>query len=138
MTAGLETAAADEFLYNALSGDATLMAMVHGVINSESAAPVAYPFVVFQFMSAVDYAAVGAARIWANMVYLVKVVGETADYATLSAAVARTDALLHRASGTVADGTVWSVTREQGFRMPENVSGKQFRHQGALYRVYAS
>lgn len=135
---GAEAAAADDFLYGTLHGDATLLGLVTDVINTQPAKTALYPYVIFQYMSGIDYAAVGAFRIWTNMVYLVKVVDETPVYADLSAAVARVDALLHRASGPVADGTVWSCTREQTFRLPEDVAGRQFRHQGGLYRVYAS
>lgn len=134
---GAETAAADDFLYTTLHGDATLMGLVTDVVNTEPAGVLAYPFVIFQFMSGIDYAAVGAFRIWTNMVYLVKVVGDTPVYADLTAAVARIDTLLHRASGAVTDGTVWSCVREQAFRMPETVAGRQFRHDGGLYRITA-
>lgn len=135
---GREADAADEFIFTTLHGDATLMGLVTDVYNSEGTQGVAiFPAVIFQFMSAVDYAAVGAARIWADMIYLVKVVGETADYAVLGPAVARIDTLLHRASGTVTDGTVWSCTREQPFRMVDNVASKQYRHAGATYRILA-
>lgn len=135
---GREADVADEFLYNTLHGDAALMGLVTNVYNSEGTQGIViYPAVIFQFMSAVDYAAVGAARIWADMIYLVKVVGETADYAVLGPAVARIDTLLHRASGTVADGTVWSCTREQPFRMPDSLASKQYRHAGATYRIRA-
>lgn len=139
MTAGLEAPAAEEWLYATLHGDATLMALVHGVWpGGEAPQGTAYPFVTFQQMAANDYAAVGAFRIWTNMLYLVKVVGETPDFASLNTAVARIDTLLHRGSGTAADGTVWSCVREQVIRLPETVQGKQYRTAGALYRLYAT
>lgn len=139
MTAGLEFAAAEEYLYGTLHGDGTLMALIHDVWPGGSAPQgTLYPFVTFQFMSGMDYAAVGAYRIWTNMLWLVKAVGETANFADLSAIVARIDALLHRTSGTPADGTVWSCTREQTINLPEVVSGKQYRHSGALWRLYAT
>jgi hypothetical protein len=139
MTAGAESAAADDFLYGLLTADGTLTGLVGGrVFNTEAPQPAQYPLVVFQFMSGIDMAAVGAFRIWTNMMYLVKVVGQTMVYSDLGAAVARIDQLLHRTSGTVADGTVWTCTREQVIRVPESISGKPFRHAGGLYRVCAS
>lgn len=139
MSAGLEASAAEQYLYNTLHGDATLMALIHDVWPGGSAPQgTAFPFVTFQFMSGIDYAAVGAIRIWSNMLWLVKAVGETANFADLNAIVARIDTLLHRTSGTPADGTVWSCTREQTINLPESVQGKQYRHSGALYRLYAS
>jgi len=139
MSAGLETAAAEEYLYSTLHGDGTLMALIHDVWPGGIAPQgTPYPFVTFQFMSGIDYAAVGAFRIWTNMLWLVKAVGETATFADLNAIVARIDTLLHRTSGTPVDGTVWSCTREQVINLPEVVSGKQYRTSGALWRIYAS
>jgi hypothetical protein len=139
VSAGLEFAAAEEFLYGTLHGDGPLMALIHDVWPG-GAAPqgTAFPFVTFQFMSGLDYAAVGAYRIWSNMLWLIKAVGETANFADLNAIVARIDALLHRSSGTAVDGTVWACVREQTVNLPEVVQGKQYRHSGALYRVYAT
>lgn len=125
---------------NTLSGDATLLALLAGGVKPGGSAPqgTPYPFLTYQMMSGIDYAAVGAYRIWTNLIYLVKVVGRSADYQTLRTAVARVDALLHRGSGTAADGTIWACVREQTIRMPEIVSGDQYRHDGALYRLYAT
>lgn len=139
MTAGLEAAAAEEWLNATLNGDATLLAAVpSGFYDTLPAPNTPYPVGIYQFMSGIDYAAVGAFRIWQSMVYMVKVIGETADFATLNAAIARLDALLHRASGTSASGTVWSCTREQSIRLPDAIEGRQYRHSGALYRIYAT
>lgn len=139
MTAGLEAPAAEEFLYNTLTGDATLMALVPGgVWNTQADEGSGYPLVLYQFMSGIDYAAVGAVRIWANMLYLVKVVADSADFSVMNSAIARIDTLLHRASGSVADGTVWSCTREQVVRLPDQVANRQFRQAGATYRLYAT
>lgn len=139
MTAGLEVAAVDEWLDATLNNDATLAGLVPGGIwNTQPKANTAYPLGIFQFMSGVPHAAVGAYRIWVNMVYLVKVIGETADSATLNAAVARIDALLQRGSGTAADGTIWSCVCETMIRFPEAIEGRQYRHSGATYRLYAT
>lgn len=140
MSAGLEPDVAEEFIYGLLNGDATLTGLLAGGIKPGGSAPqgTPYPFVTYQMMSSIDLMVVDAIRIWTNLVYLVKVVGESADYQTLRAVVARIDALLHRASGTATDGTIWACVREQSIRMPEVVSGKQFRHDGGLYRLYAT
>lgn len=142
MTAGLEASTAEDFLYSTLSGDATLMALLSGGIwNTEAKQnrpDPKYPLLLFQYMSGLDYAAVGAYRIWTNMIYMVKVVSDGADFGAMNAAVARIDQLLHRASGAAADGTVWSCTREQVIRLPDGVAGSSFRQSGALWRIYAS
>lgn len=136
-------AAAREWLFGTLTADATLVAMLpggatSGINNQQAEQGTAHPIVIYQFMSGVDYAAVGAFRIWTNMIWLIKAVGDTANVASLDAIVARIDTLLHRASGTPASGTVWSCTRESTIEYPEDVSGRQFRHSGATYRLYAS
>lgn len=139
MTAGLEPAAVEEWLAGVLNGDAALLALVpSGAFNTQPPEDQPYPFILYQFMSGLDYAAVGAERIWTNMLFLVKVIGETASYSALNQAVARIDALLHRASGSATDGTVWSCTREQAIRLPDDVANRQYRQAGGLYRIYAS
>lgn len=139
MAQGLEVDAAEEWLSATLSGDATLSALLPGgVWNTEASQGTAYPFVLFQFMSGLPYAAVGAFRIWESLIYMVKVIGETADYQTLKTPLARIDVLLHRGSGTAADGTIWACVKEQSIRLPEAVQGKHYRSSGALYRLYAT
>jgi hypothetical protein len=139
MSAGLEASAAEEFIYGTLTGDATLTALVTGgVWNTQAEQGSVYPLLLYQFMSGLDYAAVGAERVWTNLIYMVKVIADTADFSVMNAAVARIDQLLHRASGTVADGSVWSCTREQVIRLPDSVAGSQYRQAGGLYRIYAA
>jgi hypothetical protein len=44
---------------------------------------------------------------------------------------------LQGAAGTVTDGEVWGCGREQPFVLVETNAGKQFRHLGGVYRVWA-
>lgn len=129
-------------MFNTLSGDAQLRGgatpLVQGIHNTMAPENSLYPLVLFQFMSGIDYAAVGAYRIWTNLIYMVKVIGQTADFGDLQAAVARIDVLLHRGNGAAADGNVWACVREQTIRLPDEVANKQFRHSGGLYRLYAA
>lgn len=139
MAQGLEPDVADEWVYTTLHGDATLMALISDVFSGGAGPEGAtFPFATFQNMSGMDLAVVGAFRIWTDLVYLVKVVGHTADFQSLKTAVARIDVLLHRSSGTTADGTIWACVREQTIRLPEVVKGDQYRHSGGLYRLYAT
>jgi hypothetical protein len=137
MTAGLEAASAEEFIFDTLTGDTTLTGLIGGrVFNTQAVQGAAYPLVVYQWMSGQDYAAVGAERIWTNLLYLVKAIADNALYP--DAIAARIDALLHRASGNVTNGVVWSCTREQVIRLPDAVAGSQFRQSGAVYRLLAA
>jgi hypothetical protein len=141
MAQGLEADAVEEWIYATLKGDSTLMALLASAeVWNGGTAPqgTPYPFLTIQHMSGIDLVEVASNRIWTNLVYLIKVVGESADYQTLRAAVARIDTLLHRASGTAADGTVWACVREQTIRMPEILDGKQYRNDGFMFRIYAS
>jgi hypothetical protein len=132
-------AAARQWLYGVLHGDVTLMGLGRDVFPGGTAPEsFGFPFITFQFMSGLDYAAVGAYRIWTNMIWLVKTVGETADVSTLDAIMARIDVLLHRGSGTPTAGIVWACVRESTFELPETIQGKQFRSLGGTYRLYAT
>jgi hypothetical protein len=134
-----EPAVAEEWLSATLNGDPTLTALVPGAAwNTQADEGTSYPLVIYQMMSGVDTAAVGAIRIWTDLVYMVKVIGETAAFLDVDVAAARIDALLHRASGTVADGTIVSCVREQTFRLSESIAGGlQYRQAGGLYRINA-
>lgn len=142
MAQGLEASAAESFLRSTLQGDATLVALVPGGIWNTQAPQERpdpkYPALVFQQMSGNDYAAVGAERIWTNMLYLVKVIADDQNFDAADVAAARVDVLLHRASGANVSGQVWSCTREQVIRMPDELGQHQFRSSGAMYRLYAA
>jgi hypothetical protein len=139
MTAGLEANTAERFLVSTLEGDATLMALLTGgVHNTQAPQGTAYPQLVFQYMSGNDYAAVGAERIWTNMLYLVKVIADAEHFDDADIAAARVDGLLHRASGSNVNGTVWSCTREQVIRLPDQIGQHQYRQSGGIYRLYAA
>lgn len=141
---GLEMAAAREWLFSTLTADATLIALLPGgatagVNHRRAAQGTAYPIVIYQFMSGVDYAAVGAYRIWTNMVWLVKAVGASADAATIDAIAARIDTLLQRGSGTPASGVVASCVRESVVDYVDDVAGSvPYSHLGGNYRIYAT
>jgi hypothetical protein len=110
-----EPAVAEEWLSATLNGDPTLTALVPGAAwNTQADEGTSYPL------------------------YMVKVIGETAAFLDVDVAAARIDALLHRASGTVADGTIVSCVREQTFRLSESIAGGlQYRQAGGLYRINA-
>lgn len=139
MSQGQEMAAARQWLYGVLHGDATLLGLGRDVFPGGTAPEsFGFPFVTFQFMSGRDLMEIASIRIWTNMIWLVKVVGETADISTLDAIWARIDVLLHRGSGTPAAGTVWACVRESTFELPETIQGKQYRSLGGTYRLYAT
>jgi hypothetical protein len=135
---GIETVAAEQWLYSKLSGDAQLAAVVGTRVYGYRAPDgAALPYVLYQNQAARDVAGVGPARIGSSLMYLVRVVGETTTFAALQTAAARIDAVLQGAAGTVPDGEVWGCGREQPFVLVETNAGKQVRHLGGVYRVWA-
>jgi hypothetical protein len=140
VSAGLEAATARTFLTTTLGADTALLALATGGVHNGSLAPqgTPYPVVLFFFMSGVDLGVVGAVRVWSDMVWTVKAVGRGPYYDDLDPIMARVDALLQRASGSVAQGTVWSVDRQTTLEYEDLVAGDPYRHLGGTYRICAS
>lgn len=137
-----ETSAAEKWIYSKLAADAALTAIVgtriyHDRIPQDVANP--YPCVVFAYQSGRDVRGVGAWRAWSNLLYVVRGIDETEDYlGNLQTIANRIDAVLHGASGTTSEGTVWASVREEPFRMSEEgPGGRIFGHLGGIYRVLA-
>jgi hypothetical protein len=130
-----ETVVADTWLYGRLAGDAELMSGVTGVFADVAPEGTAFPFVVFSFQSGRDTVGLGGTRIFTGATYQVKVISDKPSYGAIKALANRIDAVLHQASGAVADGTVISSVREEPVRYTETTAGKQFRHLGGLYRL---
>jgi hypothetical protein len=150
-----ESIAADQWIYSLLKADATL----GGIVNRNGKTyiyidqppqekvgdPPIYPYVLFQMQSAVDVMWVGPRRVWSNMLYLVRGVHETGQYTgPLLTITERIDAVLHAKpdpggpAASNAYGVVWACVGEQPFRLPEVQNGRNFRHFGRIYRIYAS
>ena len=151
-----EPVAADQWIYSALKADSALTALIGGASspriynelapqgNGTTTAPV-YPYVIYQMQSAIDVMWVGPRRVWSNMLYLVKGIQETSSYGgSLLTIVERIDEVLHAKpdpggpAATNAYGVIWACVGEQPFRLPEVVNGRNFRHFGRIYRIYAS
>lgn len=137
-----ETLAAEKWLYTVLAADGALAAVVSTRIYADRipqdvASP--YPCVVFGHLSAVDLMGVGAYRIWANTLYVVRGIAEAESFLGNAKTIAdRIDAVLHATSGATSEGTVWACTRESPFRMAEtSAGGRNFVHLGGVYRILA-
>lgn len=132
-----ETVAAEKWLYSVLAADATLTGAVSTRIYAYTAPESAtFPLVLFGQQSATDLMGVGPYRIWANMLYVVRGVGETASMAGVQTIANRIDTVLHAASGSNVDGIVYACVRVQPFALSETISGRQFRHLGGIYRLF--
>jgi hypothetical protein len=134
----VETLTVDRWLYQTLTGDTTLMALVTDVHTWPVPQGAALPYVLFQEQAARDVQGMGAERLWATGSWLVRVVSESASWGgDLEAAAKRIDTLLQAQGGTVSGGTVFVCVREHPFRLVESAQSRQFRHLGGIYRIMA-
>lgn len=134
----------EQWLVEVLAGDAVLTALLAkhpdtGQCVYEYVAPkgALYPFVLYSHQGSHDVRGVGPGRIMVSAVYQVKVVGQGASMAALTAAADRLDTLLQGASGAVVDGAVLMCVRESPLAYAEVDSGVQYRHLGGLWRILA-
>ena len=142
-----ESVAADQWIYSTLKADSTLTALIGGAtsprIYNEQAPQTGtvFPCVIYQMQSAVDLMWVGPRRVWSDMLYLVRAVQETSSYGGSILTIAeRIDETLHATPNgdTNSYGVIWTCVGEQPFRLPEVRDGRNFRHFGRIYRIYAS
>jgi hypothetical protein len=134
----LTTPLVDAWLYATLTGDATLTALVAGRVHRlRLPQDGAYPAVVFAHQGGSALLAGGGVRVWSDLVYLVKAVGQGGGAAGLKAAADRIDALLHAARGSVAGGVIVACVLEAEVAYDEDRNGIVYQHLGAQYRIYA-
>ncbi len=141
MTAGIETVVAHDWIKAALDASAALATHVSTRIYYKQAPndETAYPFVVFQNQSAEDVRGVGLESIMSDTLYLVKAIAQATTWTTaLKGAVSAVHvALTSSTGGSTADGNVWTAVRMSPFELVESEGGKEFRHLGGIYRIYA-
>lgn len=131
-----EPVAADTFVRARLTAAPALASGRVYAAEAPQSTPV--PYLVYQLQGAFDdLTDVGAVRVWATLLYLVKVVGQGTSFAALEPIVDEIDARLDGASGPAGSSAyVDACTREQPFRMTETTpSGVSYRHAGGLYRL---
>jgi hypothetical protein len=138
-----ETARTRSWLYQTICTDVTLLALTPtiGTRLYLGSGPVAaaFPFGVMQMLAGGnDLNAIGAVRIWSDMLWLVKVVTKGTSSGAIEPIVNRIDALLHAASGTVTNGVIHTCIRERPFELPTVEDGVAYIQIGAEYRIKAS
>lgn len=135
----VETVAVERWIYGALlaAGITEIgTSRIYGYVAPNDAP---MPFVVFQHQASRDIRGVGTARIMVDCMYVVKAVDETGRFTgTLSAVAEAIDAALHAKSGTLGpEGIVLHCVREEPFALFEIDDGREYRHLGGLYRIWA-
>lgn len=99
-------------------------------------AGVSLPAVVYQMQSAEeDLTVINRHRVWASLVYVVKVIAACGAWEDVDAVAAWMDAALHNGSGSYAGGVVCACTRERPFSFVETDGDMQYRHLGGIYRL---
>lgn len=94
------------------------------------------PYMVMQLQSpGNDLLALGAYRIWADTLWLLKVVKKGASGLGLESIVDQLDALFHNTSATTPDGSIWSSVREGPFDQVEVDGGDFYVSVGGFYRI---
>lgn len=136
-----ETDLVAQFIATTLAADTSLVSEIGSGNIYDTLAPqpvILTKYVTFHLQtSASDLMIVGARRVWASGVWLVKMVGKGKQFGELTAGADRIDALLHRGSGNVTGGKIIYSVREQSIRYVENDAGIVWRHLGGLYRIIA-
>lgn len=130
----------DEWLYDTLSADATILAAVGTRIYAEIAPQDSdLPCVVYSGRPVRDVMAVGAIRIWEALEYNIRAIGQYESFYPLQGVADAIDTALHAGAGAAGSGTgtVLTCTREQEIRYVEVDDGVQYRHLGGLYLIRA-
>lgn len=123
----------DDWLYATLSGDSTLAGLVGDRIYPAVAPPAtAYPLVTFDLASAPVIQTADARVLWVRAKYLIKVWSTGTSFEAGRAIWERINALLHRASGTTAAGTVIAATRAEELRGTDEAPNEQLRWVGGM------
>lgn len=138
-----ETARARAFIATLLKGDDDLKALAPGIedriFDRPAPAKTPFPLVRMEVRSpGEDYLLLGGARGWANPLILVYVVTDKPSSGSIEPLADRIDALLHRASGAVADGVIWECTRERPFDLPDASTSPAASRLGGEYRFKVS
>jgi hypothetical protein len=136
-----EEAAAQQYLLDLLTADATLSGMVTGVWLRSVPQSSPMPAVKIDRQDGSDVMVVGLARVWADMGFLVRGIthwrgGGQPDWTDARAIGDRIDALLHDQEGQNAEVAVMSY-REEPFTDETIEGGDLFLHCGGIFRVRA-
>lgn len=144
MTLLAELPRIERFIYQTLSGDATITGIVANRIYS-GAIPQSvtlWPAIVYYPLSAgEDVRGPGPTRIWTAPLYLIKAVSQSASVATLQTLCDRIETLFHGLKGSAnGDTIIQFCLRERAFRMTtvEAPGNTIFAHLGGEFRFAAS
>lgn len=131
-----EEAAAQQWLLDRLSSDATLQGVVNTFALRSTRQDAPLPYVKIDRLDSADLFAVGLYRVWDDLAYLVRGITQGPDWTTVRVIGDRIDALLHPAETQTATMHFHSF-REESFTDETIESGDYYLHVGGIYRVRA-
>ncbi len=100
-----------------------------------------YPFIVWQSQSMLDTVGIGPrARVMATGVYVIRVIARVSTYrAPILTSIAKAiDNAVDGATGITDDGLVLGARRDSEYRSTEDADGRQIRHLGGSYTIWAT
>lgn len=134
-TIAFELAAVKEFVYNALTNDSTMTALVAGRVYDEIQPDSAgWPLVILQVVASTDTLGTGATRILTRSTVRVKAITKGAGMQSGLTIASAIDAALHKVNGTF-DGHYVTCHRVSTFSYSESTLGETFKHVGAEFRI---
>ena len=136
---GQELSAIDQWIYQTLTGDATLMALIGGVHEHPAPQTMPFPIITYQdqgdFLDVPNTNAVQPIRVVSRGTYLVRVIGKEVPTSALRPIAARIDQLLEGKHGATALGTIAGCSRVRPYKFQEFTDGINYRHLGGMYRI---
>lgn len=128
----------EQWLYQTLSGDATIVGLIgNRVFAYLIPQDATLPALVYTFQNAQDVEGCTGCRLIVKATYQVKAVDKSESVAGVKALNDRVDALLQRKTGAVTGLDVLTCLRQYPFEYVELQDGAQFRHAGGVYEIVA-
>jgi hypothetical protein len=98
------------------------------------------PYIVYSMQSGgSDLIALGAKRIWSDMLFQVQAVDQQSDYTSVATLALEIDTALHgQVYQSAGGGTVYECIREAPIQYTEIDGHVTWKHKGGLYRLRAA
>lgn len=130
------TARARSFIYQTLTADSTLAALIGTRVHmGKVPAGGQLPAVIMRYVSGSYLRIVGPTRVWAEMMFDVKVVIKGTSTGPIEPIVNRIDDLLDAAAGAVNGATVEECTAIAPIELPVYEGGVDYVQLGNEYRL---
>lgn len=133
-----ETVIAEQWIYDELATDTTLMALITGVYGYVAPDTAAYPFVIFSYLNdGEDELGVGGVTLLSLLRYVIRVVDDGESFVSMETAADRIKTLLHGKFGAApSGGTIVESIRVRPFATAEVLEGgTQIRQLGGVYQL---